>query len=148
MLNLLALYSEEFLIGPIDELSLTSLTGYPKHRWTTVGHDAKAGLRVRHSYPKGSPGNKRDAEFVGRRRDWRGSCGQAMRVTISGEECYSVCHPIDGRIMAAELGFANNEVPTSEFGDLEGKFFHMLVNSKFQVTSMGDLSYDGASSIC
>jgi len=68
-------------------------------------------------------------------------------VTISRRKGYGVGYPIDSGVVAAEPWLSNDQVPSSKFCDLEGEFFHMLVNGKFQVICMRDLSYNRMSSI-
>jgi len=68
-------------------------------------------------------------------------------MTISRGKDYGVGHPINRGVVAMEPWFSNDQIPSGKFCDLEGEFLNMLVNGKFQVTCMRDLSYDGASSI-
>ena len=68
-------------------------------------------------------------------------------MTISRGKDYGVSYPIDREVVAAEPWLSHDQVLSSKFCDLEGEFFHMLLNGKLQVTCIHDLSYDGASSI-
>ena len=68
-------------------------------------------------------------------------------MAISRAEGYGVGHLVDKGIVAAELWVSNDQVPCSNFCDLEGEFFHMLVDGKFEVTYMRDVSYDRVRSI-